>query len=58
MGQFYQDGIQRGIEADTARYVALGRYYSGFPVAGADGENYLTANPELFSHYRYQICGC
>jgi hypothetical protein len=58
MGQFYQDRLQRALDADTARYVALGRHYSGLPVAGADGENYLAANPELISHHRYQICGC
>jgi CO dehydrogenase/acetyl-CoA synthase epsilon subunit len=58
MGEFYQDRLQRALDADTAHYVALGRYYSGLPVAGVDGENHLTANPELFTHIRYQTCGC
>jgi hypothetical protein len=59
LGNYYQDGIQRGIDADAARYAALGNYYQDGIQRGIDAdaaryaalgryyaESVLAANPE------------
>jgi sensor domain CHASE-containing protein len=55
LGKFYQDGIQRGLDADAARYAALGRYYTDPVATGRDQENLLAANPELMVARRYSL---
>lgn len=47
------ESIQRGIDADAARYAALGRYYAGQPMAGVSQDGILAANPELMAARRY-----
>jgi hypothetical protein len=48
-----EDNIQRGIDADAARYTALARYYGAGDGSLAFQDGFLAANPELVMARRY-----